>query len=132
VESVTRYDLGSGALTLYPPVGERGDNETGITALCTAGAYDIFIPGDLDMAGERLLLETYDLPDTELLVVGHHGSKYSTSEELLTVLTPETAIISCGSNSYGHPTDETLRRLVEHGAELFRTDLQGTIHFTLN
>ena len=91
-----------------------------------------FKPGDLDMASERLLLEAYDLPDIELLVVGHHGSKYSTSPELLSILMPEQAVISCGSNSYGHPTDETLRRLVEHGAELFRTDLQGTIHFTLN
>ena len=132
VELTTTCPLGSGTLTLYPPVGEGDDNESGIAALCTTGTYDLFITGDLDMAGERLLLEAYDLPDIELLVVGHHGSKYSTSPELLSILMPEQAVISCGSNSYGHPTDETLRRLVEHGAELFRTDLQGTIHFTLN
>ncbi|MBQ7778774.1 MAG: DNA internalization-related competence protein ComEC/Rec2 [Oscillibacter sp.] len=132
VETISTHALGEAELTLYPPVGEGGDNERGIAALCTAGDYDLLITGDLDMAGERQLLERYNLPDIEMLMVGHHGSKYSTSEELLTALTPETAIVSCGSNSYGHPTEETLRRLVTHGAELFRTDLQGTIHFTLN
>jgi len=132
VKSLTTLGLGAAELTLYPPVGEGGDNERGIAALCTAGTYDLLITGDLDMAAERQLLETYALPDIELLMVGHHGSKYSTSEEILTHLTPETAIVSCGTNSYGHPADETLRRLVEHGAELYRTDLQGTIHFTLN
>lgn len=132
VDSVTTHQLGTAELTLYPPVGEGTDNESGIAALCSAGDYDLLIPGDLDNGAERLLLETYDLPDIEGLVAGHHGSKYSTSEELLSQLTPEQAVISCGSNSYGHPADKTLRRLVEHGVELFRTDLQGTIHFTLN
>lgn len=132
VKSLTTLGLGAAELTLYPPVGEGGDNERGIAALCTAGTYDLLITGDLDMAAECQLLEAYDLPDIELLMVGHHGSKYSTSEEILTHLAPETAIVSCGTNSYGHPADETLRRLVEHGAELYRTDLQGTIHFTLN
>ena len=71
-------------------------------------------------------------PDTEVLVAGHHGSKYSTSNALLEALTPETAIISVGSNSYGHPADETLRRLAESGAAICRTDKQGTIHLTVN
>ena len=132
VDDVTECSFGDAALTLYPPVGEGSDNEAGIAALCSLDSSDALITGDLDMGAERRLLETYALPEIEFLLVGHHGSKYSTSEELLAALTPETAIISCGSNSYGHPADETLRRLVEHGAELFRTDLQGTIHFTLN
>ena len=132
VDDVTKCSFGDAVLTLYPPVGDGSDNEAGIAALCTVDSYDVLITGDLDMGAERRLLETYALPEIEFLLVGHHGSKYSTSEELLAALTPEAAIISCGSNSYGHPADETLRRLVEHGAELFRTDLQGTIHFTLN
>ena len=65
-------------------------------------------------------------------MVGHHGSKYSTSDDLLDALTPETAVISVGSNSYGHPTDETLRRLAEHSCAIYRTDMQGTIHLSLN
>lgn len=86
----------------------------------------------MDSATEELLLSTYSLPDLEALVVGHHGSKYSTSEDLLSALTPELAIISVGDNSYGHPSDQALWRLVQAGAVIYRTDLQGTIHLTID
>ena len=92
----------------------------------------LLITGDMDAATEQKLLDTYNLPDIEVLVVGHHGSKYSTSNDLLDALSPETACISVGSNRYGHPADETLRRLAEHGCAIYRTDLQGSIHLTLN
>lgn len=73
------------------------------------------------------------LPDIDILAVGHHGSASSTCEDLLDALEPETALISVGSgNSYGHPADETLRRLRKIGADIYRTDLQGTIELTLN
>ena len=67
-----------------------------------------------------------------MLAAGHHGSKTSTSQALLEALTPETVCISVGSNSYGHPADETLRRLVEAGCAIYRTDKQGSIHLILN
>ena len=66
------------------------------------------------------------------MVAGHHGSKYSTSGDLLDALTPETVCISVGSNSYGHPARETLRRLGERGCTVYRTDLHGDIHLSLN
>lgn len=124
--------LGDAELTLFPPLGEsEEDNERGLSLLAAAGEKELLITGDMDSATERKLLETYDLPDIEALVVGHHGSKYSTSNELLNALTPETAIISVGSNTYGHPADETMRRLAEHGCVIYRTDLQGYIHLFL-
>ena len=132
IREETILPFGEAVLTVYPPLGTAGDNEQGLAALCTAGDFDMLITGDMNAATERLLLERYDLPDTEVLAAGHHGSKYSTSNELLETLTPDTAIISVGSNSYGHPADETLRRLSEHGAAVFRTDKQGTIHLTVN
>ena len=95
------------------------------------GETDLLITGDLDAAGERRLLETYGLPDIEYLAAGHHGSKYSTCDELLQAAAPETALISVGSNSYGHPAEETLRRLAEHGCTVYRTDLHGTIHLSI-
>ena len=79
------------------------------------------------MAAERQLIADHDLPDIEALVVGHHGSKSSTSKELLEALTPETGIISVGDNSYGHPTEDALRRLVLADVEIYRTDKQGTV-----
>lgn len=83
--------------------------------------------GDINSSAERELVSTRALPDTELLVVGHHGSKYSTSYELLAVIDAEYAAISVGYNSYGHPTWETLRRLEILGLEVYRTDQNGNI-----
>ena len=76
-------------------------------------------------------MERYRLPDIELLVVGHHGSQYSSSKEFLEAVRPETAVISVGDNSYGHPTDQALLRLVTAGCEIYRTDLQGHILLTV-
>ena len=81
---------------------------------------------------DAALLEARDLPDIEYLAAGHHGSKTSTSAELLDALKPETVCISVGSNSYGHPARETLRRLGERGCAVCRTDLHGNIHLSLN
>lgn len=68
-------------LTVYPPVEAEGDlNEQGLTALATAGDFDILITGDMAGATERRLAETYALPDVEVLVVSHHGSRYGSDE----------------------------------------------------
>ena len=86
------------------------------------------------MAGstERQLVETYDLPDVEVLVVSHHGSRYGSDETFLRAIRPETAVISVGDNSYGHPAGETLQRLTDAGADIWRTDEQGTVRITVN
>ena len=81
---------------------------------------------------ERFIALLEDLPDIEVLAAGHHGSKDSTSAELLRALTPELAVISVGSNSYGHPTEDALRRLVLADVEIYRTDKQGTVHLSVN
>lgn len=124
--------FGKASLTVYPPVSDRGDNERGLSLLASAGEMDLLITGDMDAATERKLLAAYDLPDIEALVAGHHGSKYSTSTDLLDALMPETACISVGDNSYGHPAEETMRRLAEHGCAIYRTDMHGNIHLSLN
>ena len=97
-----------------------------MTVLATTGSFDALLTGDMGGAVEQLLVRHTDLPDMELLVAGHHGSKYSTSQELLDAVTPELALISVGKdNYYGHPAPETLERLA--GTELHRTDLEGTV-----
>ena len=124
--------LGGARLTVYPPVGEGGDNEEGLAVLASAGELDLLITGDMDRATEKKLLAAWDLPDIEILVAGHHGSRHSTSEELLEALRPETVCISVGSNSYGHPSEEALERLARQGCTVFRTDLHGDVHLSLN
>lgn len=127
------YPFGQAELTVFPPLGEDGDNERGLTCLAAVGDQEVLVTGDMGSATEEKLLETYPLPDIEVLVVGHHGSKFSTSDEFLEALRPEYAVISAGRNNpYGHPADETLWRLADHGCVVYRTDLQGNIYFSIN
>jgi competence protein ComEC len=63
----------------------------------------------------------------DLLKVGHHGSKGSTSDEWLDSLRPRAAVISVGQNKYGHPSPPTLQRLRGHRVDVWRTDRDGLV-----
>lgn len=132
VRSFYSLPMGSATLNIYPPVGSGDLNEQGLTYLCSAGAFDLLLTGDMAGSTERKLLEQYELPDIEVLVVGHHGSRYSSTDVFLQQVRPETAVISVGSNSYGHPTQEAIERLQRHGAAVYRTDEQGNIWISVN
>lgn len=133
VTKETADTLGDTILTIYPPVQSGGDlNELGLTALASAGDFDLLITGDMSGSTEKKLVETYALPDIEVLVVSHHGSRYSSNIRFLKAVTPEAAVISVGDNNYGHPSEETLQRLLAIGADIWRTDQQGTIRITVN
>lgn len=127
VEETTTVSAGSTQFTLYPPLSGGSSNEECLSVLCSANGFDALITGDSDSFTESLLLKYYPIPDLELLVVGHHGSKYSTSAALLDALRPEFAVISAGYNSYGHPAAETLERLHNADAQILRTDQSGTV-----
>ncbi len=130
VTEVTETENGAAVLTIYPPVGETGENELGLSVLCSYGDFDTLITGDMDARTEAKLVDAYELPDIEVLVVGHHGSKYSTGTALLEAVTPEIGVISVGDNSYGHPAEEALLRLTDAGMTVYRTDRQGNILIT--
>ena len=133
VTKETADTLGDTILTIYPPVQSGGDlNELGLTALASAGDFDLLITGDMSGSTEKKLVETYALPNIEVLVVSHHGSRYSSNIRFLKSVTPEAAVISVGDNNYGHPSEETLQRLLAVGADIWRTDQQGTIRITVN
>jgi competence protein ComEC len=89
---------------------------------------DILFTGDRSRWGEEALLARYPIPEVDLLIAGHHGSKNSTGDALLAAVQPETVIISVGrENIYGHPAPELLERLRTYGCTVFRTDLDGKI-----
>ena len=68
-----------------------------------------------------------------MLAAGHHGSQYSTSQALLDQTRPEYALVSVGAdNRYGHPAQETLERIAAAGAEIYRTDVAGTVTVRIN
>lgn len=123
--------FGDALLSIYEPLGKGSANEEGLSVLCTVGSFDVLITGDMDAVVERRLVKYKSLPDIELLMVGHHGSKTATSEELLLAVTPERAVISSGYNSYGHPALEAMERLGAVGCEIYRTDLMGTASFII-
>ena len=127
IEEPLAISLGESRLHSYPPLTKGDTNEEGLTVLCSAGEFDVLITGDMSGTTEKRLIERYDLPDVEVLMVGHHGSKYSASAEFLKSVTPEVGIISVGENSYGHPTYEAMERMAFYDMTLYRTDLQGNV-----
>lgn len=127
----SRFFFGNAELSVYAPLGDGGANEEGLSVLCTVGNYDVLITGDMNDVVERRLIRYKGLPDIELLMVGHHGSKSSACEELLLATRPEAAVISSGYNSYGHPSPETLERLGAAGCDIYLTNGMGTVSFTL-
>lgn len=120
---------GSASLTIYPSQIMETGNESSLAVLFSRENCDILVTGDRGSFGERLLLKTAQIPQLEILVAGHHGSKNSTCEELLSATMPQIVAISVGQNSYGHPAQELLDRLETYGCTVFRTDLHGNLVF---
>jgi beta-lactamase superfamily II metal-dependent hydrolase len=87
----------------------------------------ILFVGDAQSEVEDTLLQNYaaDLP-SDVLKVGHHGSKYSSTQAFINAVHPKRAYIEVGQNNYGHPAPSTLNTLTAIGAKVFRTDLDGT------
>lgn len=127
VEEKMQISFGQTLISLYPSQMATNSNESGLCILFQRNDCDILITGDRTDTGERELLRQVDLPDLEVLIVGHHGSKTSTCQELLDAAHADIAIISVGENSYGHPTQEVLDRLETAGCTVYRTDISGTV-----
>jgi len=88
----------------------------------------ILFMSDAEKNLEKRLVEEGRVGDVDVLKTGHHGSKTSSNDFFLRVTKTEYAIISSGArNRYGHPAQEVLSRLASAGAQIFRTDLDGTI-----
>ena len=94
----------------------------------------IMITGDLDEEGESKMLEYYkgtDLLKADILAIGHHGSRYSTSTEFLKEVSPKYGVIQVGKNNYGHPHVKTIEKCEEKCIILLRNDIHGAIGFSL-
>lgn len=114
-------------LTLWAPEEGASGNENGLMVLGARNGFEVLITGDAPRETERLFCARTELPDTEVLVVGHHGSATSTSTQLLEAARPDIAVISVGYNTYGHPSPEVLTRLAAYNIEVLRTDTEGTV-----
>ena len=117
---------------LFASADATDENDMSAVVRISFGETSAIFTGDAGESAEKMILAKY--PSGELtggiLKVGHHGSSTSTCAEWAEALSPQFAVISCGAvNDYGHPHDEVLRRLAALGAEIFRTDLDGTVCF---
>ena len=103
-----------------PPFAAR--NENSVALRISYGAIDFLLTGDAEVGAEARMLAGSLPLEAEILKVAHHGSDSSSSAEFLGAVRPREAIVSVGPNAYGHPSPETLRRLAQAGAEIWRTD----------
>lgn len=128
----TILDFGGIAMTMYEP-GQSGDpNERCVMAKVSIGDYDMLVTGDGSKEAEAELIENNHISAVELLIAGHHGSRYSSGGAFLESIGADTAVISVGYNTYGHPTNETLERLAAYGYTIYRTDLNGDIEIRID
>lgn len=122
--------MGSHLQVLYPlKIGDGGNNDSIVLYGRLLGLNFVFT-GDLEKEGEAELLKTYPNLKVDVLKAGHHGSKGSSSPELLAQIEPKIALISAGKNNrYKHPHQETLDRFAQIKSRIYRTDQEGSIRF---
>lgn len=120
---------GASLQVLAPNAQSYGDlNDYSVVLRLVYGADSFLFTGDAEETSEEEMLSRGYTLSATVLKCGHHGSETSTSQPFLDAVRPQYAVISCGvDNDYGHPDQVTLDRLEAVGAEVLRTDLQGTI-----
>lgn len=138
-----KYDLGGGAIiTVLAPIeplftkeqlrsGGNEPNANSVVVRLDYGEFSMLLTGDAEAQTEERMMNKGAVLEAKVLKVGHHGSKYATSENFLKNVKPEIALISdAANNRYGHPSQDALDRLKAAGVKLYRTDLHGEISIT--
>lgn len=134
---IVRAGSGISLRTLAPFDNESGKtkknmHDANVVLRMVHGKNSFLFTGDAEKMEEyRMILEHASELDTDVLKVGHHGSKTSSTEEFLRAVSPRFAVIQVGKkNRYGHPAQEVIDRLITSGAKIFRNDLDGDIRFS--
>jgi beta-lactamase superfamily II metal-dependent hydrolase len=129
-QSPSRYTwchINAEVLNPDPAMPASNDNDASVVLLAEHGRTRYLFTGDMTSAVDaRVITRTTALP-VDVLKVAHHGSANASSAAFLSIALPKVALISVGPNGYGHPATETLARLDAIGAQIYRTDLSGTI-----
>ena len=106
------------------------ENDNSNVIYTDLNGYKFMFMGDAGVTTEKEILDKYNLPDIDVLKVGHHGSRTSSSKEFINEINPKYSIISVGENNrYGHPNREVLKNLVN--SKIYRTDEDGSIMFKI-
>jgi competence protein ComEC len=112
-------------------INKKDLNETSLAVFLKSQNSKALFVGDIGAGPEKYLIDNFDI-DADILKIGHHGSKFSSTAEFLKSVSPKIAVAEVGKNSYGHPTPEVLSRLASFGVAVYRTDTDGTIKLTIN
>ena len=136
VETGDEIDLGYGVLMdiLYPFDKEYQDkkvNNNSVIAKLVSNGNSLLLTGDIESKVEKKLSFSGLDISADFLKLAHHGSKTSTTEEFLNLVSPSLAFINVGFNRYGHPSIEVLERLEKRGIKYYRTDKDGDIHLIM-
>ncbi|MFQ5761733.1 MAG: ComEC/Rec2 family competence protein [Candidatus Bathyarchaeia archaeon] len=113
------------------PLEFTGTNDNSIVVKVEVNDVSFLFTGDAEAEAEASILNAELDVDSDILKVGHHGSRTSTSQAFLDAVSPEIAVISVGEgNRYDHPHQETLDKLAARDIDIYRTDLHGTVIVT--
>jgi len=132
-----RIQDGELRLTCLNPVLERipsTSNAGSLVLMLEYGAFQMLLTGDVESEGEdHVISYLKEHPmDFDVLKVAHHGSDHSTSEQLLSVIKPEYALISVGKkNTYGHPGKRLMKRLIDARCQIYETRNQGAVRLEI-
>ena len=125
------WSAGEAKFTILSPIGKVEDkNESSIVMKAHINQLDWLLVGDLGEPGETELLQNETNLKADVLKVGHHGSRNSSSEEFVRAVDPRVAVVSSGrGNRFGHPHVEVIELLHKEEITIYRTDLDGSIQY---
>lgn len=129
-QAKTQLDVPGITGVFLAPISEHYENLNNYSAVLkiTFGKVSFLLSGDAEDVSEAEMLKSGQNLQATVLKVGHHGSSSSTTNTYLKAVSPKYAVISVGvNNDYGHPAQETLTKLANAGAQVYRTDQDGTI-----
>ena len=110
---------------------DADENENSLIMKVNYFGVSVLMTGDINFGGEADLISSIEgnagILKCDFLKIPHHGSKYSSSDELLAAVNPSYAVFQVGKNNFGHPTAEVLEKCKDIGAEVYRNDKQGAI-----
>ena len=113
------------------PLDEKDENKNSLVLRVNVKGSSVLMTGDIDEKGEKTLIADTDIK-ADILKIAHHGSRYSSCEKFIAVAAPKIAVIQVGKNTYGHPSDEVIKRLEEHKITVLRNDEQGAVGIRVN
>lgn len=106
------------------------ENDASTVLFVNIDKFTLLFMGDASRRSEQNILSNYDLPQIDILKVGHHGSNTSSSKNFISAIKPKYSLISVGKgNRYGHPKREVLKNL--ESSKIYRTDKDGSVMFEI-